>query len=207
MPEDQDALVSRAVGGDAEALSRLLEEVGDELRRELGSSINVHYRSVLNEDDVMQVTLLEAFMRVNSLTSKTRAGFAAWLRRIAQNNLRDAVRALEADKRPDPKRRAHAPAGQSTSVALIDLLGMTYTTPSRFAATGEAVDALEKAIDQLPEDYKRVVRELDLEGKPAADVGASMGRSAGAVYMLRARAHDCLKDLMGSPSQFFSKGT
>jgi DNA-directed RNA polymerase specialized sigma24 family protein len=44
----------------------------------------------------------------------------------------------------------------------------------------------------------------DLEGRSVQEVSASLHRTPGAVYMLRARAHRELAELLGMPSQFFS---
>jgi DNA-directed RNA polymerase specialized sigma24 family protein len=44
----------------------------------------------------------------------------------------------------------------------------------------------------------------DLEGHSVEEVAASLGRSPGAVYMLRARAHRQLAEIMGAPSRFLS---
>jgi len=49
-----------------------------------------------------------------------------------------------------------------------------------------------------------VVRLYDLEELPAAEIAQRMGRSAGAIHMLKARAHDRLVDILGSSSSFFS---
>ena len=55
---------------------------------------------------------------------------------------------------------------------------------------------LKAAIDQLPKDYRRVVQLYDLDGLAAAEVARQMDRSDGAVYMLRARAVDRLRELL-----------
>ena len=49
-----------------------------------------------------------------------------------------------------------------------------------------------------------MIRLYDLEGRPIAEVAAEMGRSSGAVHMLRARAHDRLRELLGPESAFFT---
>ncbi len=57
---------------------------------------------------------------------------------------------------------------------------------------------------KLPPDYATVIRLYDLQGKPIAEVAADLGRSEGAVYMLRARTHDRLRELLPGESKFFS---
>ena len=65
-------------------------------------------------------------------------------------------------------------------------------------------EALEGALGALPPDYEKVVRMYDLEGKPVREVAAALKRSEGAVWMLRARAHERLKEIMGEAGKFFS---
>lgn len=200
-----DALLDRAVGGDQASLVELLERVGPEVRRRIGPRIGAAFRSQIEEDDVMQVTYLEAVTRLSRFTGGGASGFLAWLTRLAENNLVDAVRSLESAKRPDPRKRVHAPRSHEESmVALVEMLGESSSTPSRMAAKGEASRFLDAALARLPSDYEKVVRLYDLHGKSVGEVASEMGRSEGAVYMMRARAHDQLRDLMGPDGRYFT---
>jgi RNA polymerase sigma-70 factor, ECF subfamily len=84
------------------------------------------------------------------------------------------------------------------------MLGATSLTPSRVVAKEEAGTFLEAALKGLPPDYEKVVRLYDLEGRSIAEVAAALGRSEGATWMVRARAHDRLRESMGGESRFFS---
>jgi RNA polymerase sigma-70 factor (subfamily 1) len=204
MAVSEKELLAKATEHDPEAVGALLERYGPQVRE--GISIARKWRSVLSVDDVMQVTYLEAFLRIGSFVPSDDGSFLAWLRRIAANNLRDAVKELGRAKRPPPERRIRARTGEDSFDALIVCVGGTTTTPSRGAARHEAQRLLEKAIGGLPKDYQQVVREHDLAGRSAVEVASSMERSKGAIYMLRARAHDELREALGSPSRFFSHG-
>jgi RNA polymerase sigma factor (sigma-70 family) len=150
----------------------------------------------------MQVTYFEAFLRIGDFTPYGEGAFYKWLLRIAENNLRDAIKELGRDKRTPPEKRIE-PLGNSDSFqALYERLGTTSTTPSRELARGEAQGFLESAISRLPPDYQKVVRLYDLEGGSVAEVTAALGRSKGALFMLRARAHDRLRDILGTGTQF-----
>ena len=199
-----EQLASRAVAGDSDALIALLKECGPEVRSSL--AIGQPWQAVVAADDVMQVTYMEAFLQIRHFTPRGPGSFLAWLRRIAENNLRDAVRELERDKRPDPRKRVDPPGGDDSATALYQLLGGTTSTPSRAAARREAIEALENAIGQLPPDYAKVVRLYDLDGCSGSEVASAMGRSVGAVKMLAARAHDRLQAILGTGSQFFGNG-
>lgn len=198
-----DALILRAKANDRTALRELIEAVGPRVRARIDPKISHAVRTLIDTDDVMQVTYMEVVLRLASFTGGGFSGFVAWVSRLAENNLIDAVRALEAAKRFDPRRKV-TPSREESASAFINLLGVNSLTPSRVAAKDEASSLLEVALRALPPDYEKVVREHDLEGKPMAEIAASMKRSEGAGYMLRARAHDRLKEILGSDSKYFS---
>ncbi|USN99902.1 MAG: sigma-70 family RNA polymerase sigma factor [Phycisphaeraceae bacterium] len=201
-------LLDRAQAGEREALIELLEAAAPRVRARIGPKISPHLRSSIDEDDVMQVTYLEVVTRFDTFHGGGSSGFIAWMARLAENNLIDAIRMLEAEKRPNPRNRvgAQAVAGEESTYALIDLIGVTVTTPSKAAVAGEIREALNNVLAKLPPDYATVIRLYDLKGKPASEVAAELGRSEGAIYMLRARAHDRLRELLPGESRFFSVG-
>jgi RNA polymerase sigma-70 factor (ECF subfamily) len=203
MTEPDAAHFELAVTGDADALTALLEYYGPRVAAEIQVQIGRPWQSMLDADDVMQVTYIEAFLHIRDVTTRDPAGFLAWLRRIAMHNLQDALRVLGGKKRPPPQRRVQEPGSEESYVALIGLLGADSATPSRSVARGEARSIVESALEQLPADYAAVVRMYDLEGRDIDEVARTLGRSPGAVHMLRARAHDRVRPLLGSPSKFF----
>ena len=79
--------------------------------------------AVLGVEDVLQVTYLEAFLRIKQLRSSSIEGFTAWLAKIAQNWVRDAVIALNSLKRPDPDRRLTARDPDDSANALLEVVG------------------------------------------------------------------------------------
>lgn len=91
----------------------------------------------------MQVTYTEAFLRIGTMQARNEKSFVAWLSQIAQNNLRDAIRALECGKRPNPKHRALLPDARSSVCDLLELGAaqsnlLRTATPDRFAAKSAA---------------------------------------------------------------------
>jgi len=196
-----ETAIRRARAGDLEALAELLEAHSAGLRARLRARVPATHRALLDADDVLQVTWLEAFLQIERLAGDTPAAFSAWLTRIAENNLRDGVRELERDKRPDPRRRADPQAAEG----LLEALRSQITSPSRAAAREEAARLLEAALAGLPDDYARVVRLYDLEGRSIEATAAELGRSNGAVHMLRQRAHDRLRERLGRPGRYLTE--
>jgi RNA polymerase sigma-70 factor, ECF subfamily len=202
MPDDD--VLERAKRGDRDALTDLFKRYGPTARRAIAGRIPKRWQSLLSEDDVMQQTYGDAVFKIGQLVAENEATFAGWLVSIAQRNRQDAVKYLEAEKRGGNRRPVNKVATDESFISLIRLISDSGTTPSGAAGTREALEAMKKMIQQLPEDYRQVVVMYDLEGCPVKEVAEALKRSEGAVFMLRARAHDRLRELM---SAFFTKSS
>lgn len=183
----------------------LLKSFGPEVERNL--QVGRQWRSLLDPLDIMQATYVEAFLRRHTLDPNRSDSFFSWLCHIAENNLKDAIRGLERQKRPHPKNRVHVGMNGYGDSELLAILGETSTTPSRHASRAEQAERLDLILQTLPEDYSTVVRLYDLERLPIDQVVSRMKRSPGAIHMLRARAHDRLRELLGSESSWFSSSS
>ncbi len=202
MDGPEDARVVRAAARDGDALEELLRELGPAVGA--GLSIDRRWQASLDPDDVMQVTYLEVYLRIATLRSRTTEGFRGWLARIAENNLRDALRALQRDKRPDGDgRRRDARRGGTSAETLMGSLLDTDPTAGSVAAGREAAARLRAVLERLPASYRRVVDEVDLAERPVSEVAAELNKSPGAIHMLRSRAHERLRELLGGPTRFF----
>jgi RNA polymerase sigma factor (sigma-70 family) len=204
MDPTPDEVFQKAVRGDRDALVSLLKRHGPGVRAGLNGSIPHRWRSLLSEDDVMQQTYADATAKIGRMVSDSDSSFAKWLRTVARRNLRDAVKALETDKRGGDRNRVEAWSDDDSVAALLDIVAGTTTSPSRGAARNEQCADIRAAINKLPADYAKVVTLYDLEGRPPAEVAAALERSLGAMYMLRARAHERLHEILGRTSAFFS---
>lgn len=200
---DSSELLQKSVEGDRDCLGQLLSTAIPELRQSLAGQISQKWQAKLDVDDVIQVTCMEAFLSIQHFSPQGSESFAAWLRRIAKNNLRDAIESLSADKRPDPAMEVRA-ANEDSHVALYEYLGGKTHSPSRQARREEAKSSLSRSVGRLPEDYRTVITLRELEELPVAEVAQRMGRSEGAVHMLRARALDRLRELMGTATHWLS---
>ena len=201
MGESTDSLLQRAIDGDSRALGEILKQHGPSVRRTLAGKIPRRWRAVLSEDDVMQQTYADAVADITRFAPRESGSLRAWLITLARRNLLDAVSMLGAEKRGGKRRRID-PADHHLALAgLIDGVG---ETPSRHMIRTEGKAALFRAIDQLPDLYAQVVVLYDIEGWAVRDVAATLHKSAGAIFMLRVRAHDRLRRLMGTPSKYFT---
>ena len=200
MADDEARLLDRAIAGDGDALAELLRRHGPTVRAQIRNRIRHIWRPLLSEDDILQTTYLEAFLSIRRFRPVGANSFGPWLLRIARNNLLSAVRRLSRRKRPDPRRRVVAPAAQreDSRITLLESLAGTGTAPSAALQREEAFEALEAALAKLPREYELVVRRYDLGERPIGQVAEELNRSEGAVYMLRSRAHERLRQLLGT---------
>jgi RNA polymerase sigma-70 factor (ECF subfamily) len=208
MTTGDDELLKKAMSGDQKSLADILTRDGVQARAALHTAIPAKWQSILSLDDVMQQAYAEAVVSLPRFEDRGQGSFAAWLTNLARCTLIDAIRMLEADKRGGDRKRIQAAGNPDDSCSnLFDMLAQTMGTPSRYAARHEAAAAVRHAIDQLQGPQKQVVEMYDLQGKPVAEVAAALGRSEGAVYLLRVRAHRRLAELMGAPANYLTRGT
>lgn len=204
MVDENGALIRKAVSGDADALSILLKQHAEQIRASLAGQIPAKWRALLSIDDVVQQTYTDAFLDIAMFDPDEDGTFSGWLCRIAHCNLRDAIRMLKAVKRGGRSTRVEFHDRSKTAVALITMLSDSGTSPSQHASGKEAETRLDQALEQLPASYRTVVQLYDLEELDVETVAERLDRSTGAVYMLRARAHDRLRTLLGEPAKFFT---
>lgn len=201
-----DELLHAAVAGNTEALSTILEIFDDELATHLTGRIARIYQSVLSVDDVLQITYLEVFLRIHQFRPGSPQALLRWLKSCADHNLIDAIRLLEAAKRPSPKRAVAGSIGSDSITTFVAGLVGTETSPLTGVGRADVKTRVETALNELPPVYAKVIRLYDLEGRSIADVCERIGRSSGAVHMIRNRAHDRMRELLGTASKFFSSG-
>lgn len=201
--EIDEQAVMGAVAGDADALASVLRAYGPSLHRHFAERIGRRYQAMLSSDDVLQVTFMEAFLHIRSFTYTGKNSFFAWLRQIGENNLRDAIRELDAKKRPERGRLGIRSSDDFYSSFLGELVG-SLTTPTQHARRVDTKTLLEAALERLPPDYATVVRLYDLEERHIDEVVAAFDppRSRGAIHMLRLRAFDCLRRLLAESGTF-----
>jgi RNA polymerase sigma-70 factor (ECF subfamily) len=115
-------------------------------------------RPALREEaeDLAQVTLLRAYERIDLYQPAADASFAAWLRTIAENVWKNAVRERLAAKRTVPGEPAESPAGEkaeaaSSSPAPIGEVPRDETpNPEEVLLAHERTRVLREAIASLP---------------------------------------------------------
>ena len=191
--------------GDGDDFRRLLSEHAPAVLAWLSDKIPRRWQSVLSAEDALQQTCVDAFLHFERFVPHGEGAFRAWLIRIAQRNLLNALRSLEAQKRGGRYWRIEPRSRDDSIFALYEEVAAQQSTPSQHVAREEKIAAVKREVAQLPEDYRRVVEMLILNDQPVAEVAQAMERSIGAVYMVKARAFDWLAERLGGATDFFSR--
>jgi RNA polymerase sigma-70 factor (ECF subfamily) len=204
MDQTEDELIERAADGDREALQVLLIEHCVWLPRHIDRQLPDDMRGVLSVDDLVQDTLVEVFRSIGQLRSRGRLAFAAWIKSVADNRTRNAVRDVRCKKRGGNVRRVSAP--HSSSVAdLTQLLSDHGETPSRPMVRNELVAAVHVGLAGLPEEQRDAVRLRLLDGKSLEETATALERTPAAVRGMLYRAKQSMRQALGRSSRWFGK--
>jgi RNA polymerase sigma-70 factor (ECF subfamily) len=197
--EFSSSQLAAARAGSREAIGQLLESYRGYLlmisRQELGPELRVKG----SDSDLVQQTFLEAQRDFARFHGSSAAELQAWLRRLLLNNLMTFTRHYRAtDKRAlDRERTFRDGSGHRLAEGLVD----GGLSPSGRAVADEQAQALQRAVERLPEDYRRVLELRHQEEHSFEEIAVVMQRSANAVRKLWVRAIEYLRKEIDHPDQ------
>lgn len=199
-PMDQDlALIERAIAGDMQALESLLHARHDRLIRYVEKHMPPELRGAIEAADIVQDTYFEACRLFSGFQPAGDDSLFRWLVTIARHRTVDHLRAFRARIKLG---RSLQDAAEEPVASLLEDLAVYRRTPSRSAASHEAMLALERAIERLPEEHRQVVQLRHIDGLSVEEVAQKMGRTPQAVYWLTSRALAAIREDLRSVSQF-----
>ncbi len=180
---------SPAAGVPDDELSARLGACAEALIAAIVPDIPERHQALFSAEDVVQQTFVDVLTDARRFVPEGEQAFFRYLRTIARNNLIEVIRALDAGKRGGGRCRVTG-EGQESSLDLLHALAPAATAlgPLPTAARREAAQAVRDAVAALPESWRRAVELYDLELRDIAEVAAILGRSPGAVHLLRNRA-------------------
>ena len=182
-------LVALAKNGDKSALNQLYRVYMERVRWMLRLRMSKELRSKLESMDLVQDTFIHALNGLDDFTYKNEGDFVRWLSKIAENELRGSLKKLHADKRDIRKEVQLDNYGLTTTGGVVGTPGpIQATTPSVIMSRKEDLDKLEKAIDDLKPEYKKVIVLAKIDGLSYKEIGERLGKSVDAVGMLLSRA-------------------
>jgi RNA polymerase sigma-70 factor, ECF subfamily len=151
-------LLSRARGGETEALGELCASYGNYLRMVVRSGMGRRLRERVEVSDVVQEVLVEVVRQFPRFTGQNDAAVMGWLRRLADQRLADQGRYHCRSKRGGdgmvlPLDGASESGGLADegSGRLLDRLALSQTSPSQLVSKREQFDLLADALAGLAE--------------------------------------------------------
>ena len=178
------------------ALGRLLELYRNYLRLLARTGLDLSLRGKADPSDLVQEALLKAARHFGQFRGATDAELAGWLRQILARCLADFARRYRAGGRRAGREQSLDRLLGRSSQAMEQVLANSGTSPSASAERRDLGVVLSDALAALSEDHREVIVLHHLEGLGWDEVARRMGRTAGAVRMLWARALKQLRPLI-----------
>ncbi len=168
----------------------------------LQQRIPAHLRGTLEPEDILQEIRAAAWNRRDTFRSVHPSSFDRWIRAITDRKL------LDLKKWAGRARRGGAGPNRTINLATVDSaappLATATKTPSRVAATREALSELNAALSKLPDDLRQAFLLCEIEGHSLEQAAAAMGRTPSAVRSMLYRGRARLRALLGDPGRLFS---
>lgn len=178
-----------------EALGQALEAYRRYLLQIAQQQLDEGLRAKGGASDLVQETFLEAQRDFPQFRGSSEEEFRAWLRGLLLHraaNFRRQYRGL--------KRDAHREVGLQAGASSDDraaALAANGLSPSGQTMALEEAQMLRRALEQLPEDYQKVLTLRYFEDRTFEEIGPLMQRTANAARLLWLRAIERLQDHLG----------
>ncbi len=160
--------------------------------------VNPNHQPKIDASDLVQQTLMDAFVKQDQFCGETDAQRAAWLRKILTRNLADALRHQHRAKRDVSRQRSLEAEIDGSFCRMESWLAASQSSPSQQVARKEELLRMADALTELPEAQREAVILRHLQGLSLAEVADQLGRTepavAGLVYRGLNRLHDLLDE-------------
>lgn len=191
-PEDENLtgdnfadLYQRARAGDELSLGKLIANYRSYLLLIANEELDPQIQTKVAPSDVVQLSMMSAQTNIEQFEGTTEAQFRGWIRKILKNDVHDVRRKYQLAKRRDFTRERRIDDSQNEKIMLAV---KNVNTPSTDAQLREQAVLLHEAIEQLPDDYRTVVRLRNWEEKSFVEIGELLDCNADAARKLWYRA-------------------
>ena len=178
MPDKTEELVQQASQGDAVALDSLLAQYLPDLETFVRLRVGLRLGAKESSSDLVQSVCREVLQDLDQVEYRGERAFKQWLFLAAVRKIKDRAKFWQRGRRAAEREAADI----GVSGALHD------ATPSQELIQAEDVAALERALAELPEDYRTVITLSRFLGMSNDEIATEMERSPGAVSVLLHRA-------------------
>jgi RNA polymerase sigma-70 factor (ECF subfamily) len=191
-PESAVDHLPAARAGSREALGQALEACRAYLLHIANDGLDEDLQAKGGASDLVQETFLEAHRDFAQFQGSTEAELLAWLRCLLLNNVANFARCYRATGKRQVGREVRLESADSSGAGNAGLVAGT-SSPSTEAMAHEKAEAVARALERLPEDYRRVITLRNQERREFDDIGRLMDRSPDAARRLWSRAIERLQ--------------
>jgi RNA polymerase sigma-70 factor (ECF subfamily) len=163
------------------------------LRLAAAIRVDPRLRAKFDTSDVVQQTMLEAWKAWDQHAGEGDAQLLAWLHKMLTNNLLDAIKRFDAEKRDVGRERSLEESVNATVDRLMEMQAVDHTTPSDVAMREERDLKVAEAVAALPEDQREAVILKRWHGWTIDEIAEWMGKTPGGVAGLLGRALQTLR--------------
>jgi RNA polymerase sigma-70 factor (ECF subfamily) len=188
--------LAAAKAGSGEALGKALETFRAYLLLVADREMDPELRAKGGASDLVQETFLEAQRDFGQFHGASVEELRAWLRRLLLNNVANFTRQYRQRAKRAVGREVPLEGGGSSHERGAGLAA-DVLSPSGEAVAHEQAEALARAVQRLPPDYRQVLALRHEEQLTFEEIGQRMQRTANAARMLWLRAVERLQKEMG----------
>ncbi len=164
-----------------------LERFRDYLRLLARLQLDPRLRGKVDPSDLVQQTLLKAYVAREQYRGKTPEQRAAWLRQILANTLANTVRDFGRARRDAALERSLETSLADSSARLEAWLVAGGMSPVEHAERNEQLLQLAGALGRLPADQREALLLRHCHGLSVEDIGKQLGRTRAAIASLLRR--------------------
>lgn len=151
-------LVERAQDGDLQAYNRIFERYYDRVLRICRIRLGPHMRQLVDAEDILQETFIAAIKTFERFEMRHEASLIAWLSRLAENKIREAVDYHHAQKRDKRKEKVftHISAKMASGSLQFDPPA-SIMMPGDRVAQNELLQVMDECMQELTDDHREVI--------------------------------------------------
>jgi RNA polymerase sigma-70 factor (ECF subfamily) len=183
-------LVERFKRGETEAFSLIFRKYRRRLAVLVHYKMSAELRGTVEVDDILQEVFLAAAKDMGSFTYESPGSLMAWLSRISNHVVVDAVRYEKRGKRHAEEmlrfRSKSNPAGPEP---------VDKNTPSQVFVRAEGMQILLEKLDALPPDYREMILLAKFEGLTTKEISERLRKTRESVALTLHRALKRFREL------------
>lgn len=193
---DLESSLRMARAGNRDSLQSLLVQCRPLLKLVARRHIRQRFRTRFDESDVVQLALVAATDGFRAFQGKSDREFIAWLQTILRRTLSQLHEHHSLQLRDVGREVGELVSSEDDDIADFSVvwnhLRSGQAGPRTEVIEGERAIIIAAALQQLPDDYRRVIELRYLDGKKIREIAESMDASLGRIAGLLRRALDDL---------------